>query len=213
MDYDKFLATVAYSKIADLSATTVALCLSGLTVFQFRENWQRNNVAVTDTDWNEIDLMIAIANEELMASLVGMIVPHVMATVSAFKFLDCDGGTYLRADYPLLYDAIDSGFIVSGEEFRVPDLRDRVPIGTGNQYNVDDSGGVDSVILTVAQMPPHVHNYNYPSVGVDVEGAGVPDATAVANPPVSLSTSSAGNGEAHENRMPYRAVKFAIVAG
>lgn len=241
IDYDEFVGTFAYDKIVDLSATSVALILSATTFVSSRYNWQRNGQNLNDTDWNEIDNIIALAEAEIMSSLVGMIFPHVMSTVSIFKMLPCDGATHLRADYPLLYDAIDPVYIVSGTQFRVPDMRDRTPVATGNNYNVDDSGGADTVALSVAQMPahthssiphthssiPHTHLAGYPTPGINTIGPGVPDPLTVGNPPIPTSTSpaastinnadvtinSTGDNEAHENRMPYRAVNFAIVAG
>lgn len=241
LDYDKFLTTLVSDKILDMSATSVALCLSALTRLQKRYAWSKDGDKVDDTTWDEIDAMVALANEELMQSLVGMILPHVMSTVSDFKMLPCDGGVYLKSDYPLLYEAIDAEYIISGTQFAVPDMRDRVPVGTGSQYDVNDSGGVDAVTLVTEELPvhshttdphthtsvPHTHTYSSPTFGVDIESVGIPDPTGVGNPPVPFQTTpnastinnanvtvnNTGNGEAHENRMPFRAVKFAIVAG
>lgn len=38
-----------------------------------------------------------------------------------------------------------------------PDLRDKVPVGAGGSYNVDDQFGADSINLTVGQLPAHNH--------------------------------------------------------
>lgn len=213
IEYSEFVSTFAYGKIADLSGTSVSLCLSAISYINNRTLWQDNGVPVNNAQWNEIDEIISLAFEEVMSSLVGLILPHIMSTVSAFEFIPCDGGTYLRDDYPLLYEAIDPVYIVSGTEFRVPDLRDRVPVGTGNAYALDDSGGVDSVTLTTAQMPSHNHTYNYPNASLDLEAPGAPDILALSNPGVPTVTSNAGSGEAHENRMPFRAVNWVILAG
>ena len=213
MDYDEFLQSVAYDKIADLSATTVALSLSAITLISLRGNWTQDGNPLTDAQWETISNIIYLANGELMSALVGMIFPNIWATYSAFKFLPCDGGIYNESDYPLLYGAIDPVYIISGTQFRVPDLRDRVMLGTGASYAIDDSGGVDNVILTTQQIPPHNHTYDRASPGIDVEGAGVPDPFATGLPFIPTPTSSAGGGEAHENRQPYRAVNFVIVAG
>ena len=212
-DYALFLQTVAYDKIVDLSATTVALSLSAISDMLYREKWDDNGEKLTDLQWDELEKIIALANGELMSTLVGMIFPHVMGTVSIFKMLPCDGATHNKADYPLLYDAIDSQYIVSGSQFRVPDLRDRVPVGTGNLYNLDDTGGSNSVVLSVAQLPSHRHTYNQYSFGIDIESVGVPDPTGVGQPALGQNTSAVGSGESHENRQPYVAVNYAIVAG
>ena len=39
-----------------------------------------------------------------------------------------------------------------------PDLRDRFIVGAGGDYNVGNTGGANSVTLTVAQMPSHSHS-------------------------------------------------------
>lgn len=213
IDYDLFMASIAYNKIADLSATTVALCLSAITELSNRYQWSRNNEDLNDTEWEEIQSIVELASEEIMSSLVGMIVPHVMSTVSVFKFLRCDGGVYDKSDYPLLYDAIDATYIVSGTQFRVPDLRDRFVIGAGNDYVTDDSGGAEEVTLTINQIPNHTHDYTQPTFGVDIESVGVPDPTGVGNPPVTFPTSAQGGGQPHSNMPPYRALEWVIIAG
>ena len=213
MDYSEFIATFAYDKFVDLSAASAALCLSAIGLLNNRKNWSDDGDDLTDTQWDEIESIIALANREIMTSLVGAILPHAMSTVSAFKMLDCDGSTYNKSDYPLLYAAIDPVFIISGSQFAVPDMRDRVPVGSGSSYTLDDSGGVNSVTLTTNEIPTHSHQYFQPTFGIDIESVGVPDPTGVGNPPVPTQTTSVGGGSAHENRQPYRAVKFAIIAG
>lgn len=212
IDYDEFMTTLVVDKLVDISATTVALCLSTLTYAQKRYAWEQNGQPVSDVLWDEIDAMVALANEELMSSLVGMIVPHAMATISVIKMLPCDGGVYLKDDYPMLYDVLDATYIVSGTQFRVPDMRDRVPVGEGNNYAVDDSGGADSVTLTVDQIPAHDHSWSQYTFGIDIESVGVPDPTGVGQPQLPQTTGLTGGGQSHENRMPYRAVKWAIIA-
>lgn len=213
MDYDEFLTTLAYDRFVDMSATSIALCLSALTLINQRSDWSRSGDELSSSEWNEIESYLALATGELMSSLVGVILPHAMSTISAFKMLPCDGGVYDKADYPLLYDALDPVYIVSGTQFRTPDMRDRVPVGTNNNYALDDSGGVDTVILTESQLPAHSHSYNQFTFGIDIESVGVPDPTGVGQPSIPQNTSVVGGNEAHENRQPYRAVNFAIIAG
>jgi len=212
LDYDEFLTTLVMSKFVDLSATSVALFLSTITHAQRRSYWSQGGFPVDDTTWDEIDAIVSLANEEIMSSLVGMIIPHAMATVSIIKALPCDGGVYLRDDYPLLYDVIDTVYIISGTQFAVPDMRDRVPVGTGSNYNLDDSGGLDEITLTEAQIPSHTHSWSQYTFGVDIESVGVPDPTGVGQPQLPETTGSTGGDQAHENRMPYRALNWMIIA-
>jgi len=63
----------------------------------------------------------------------------------------CDGGTYTRSD--------NLGTIVT------PDLRGRFVVGAGSNgissYSVNDTGGQDSVALTVAEIPSHNHDISH----------------------------------------------------
>lgn len=213
MDYANFLASLSYSRISILSATSVALLLSGLEYLNNRSEWKENYEDLTDAQWDEIDNYIASAKKEIMLSLAGIVFPHVMGSILNLKLLPCDGAIYNRVDYPLLYDAIDSVYHINADTFRVPDYRNRVPVGTGSNYSLDDSGGVDSVTLSISEIPPHDHIYQYPNPGLDLEAPGAPDILALSNPGTPLATSSTGGGQAHENRMPYRAVNWVIVAG
>lgn len=213
MDYDEFLATFAYDKIADLSATTVALCLSAITLIKNREDWSDNGNALTDSQWDNIENIVALGTLELMSSLVGVIFPSVMATISAFKFLPCDGGIYNKSDFPLLYEAIDPTFIISGTQFFVPDMRSRFPVGTGGAYALNDTGGSDSVTLSTGQIPPHSHGYDQVIPSVDIGSAGVPIPSGVSQPFIPAITGSSGGGGSHENRPPFVALNYIIVAG
>jgi microcystin-dependent protein len=241
VDYDEFVATFAYDKILDISATSVAFLLSASNYLLKRYAWSRNGEKLSDSEWDTIKDIADLAQAELMTGLVGMIFPHAMGTVSAFKFVPCDGGTYNKSDYPLLYDAIDPVYILSGTQFTTPDLRNRTIVGAGDSYAVNDSGGADNVILQVEHLPAHnhttqphnhtspAHNHlsNYPVFGIDIESVGVPDPTGLGNPPIqNFTTSTAvtinnetviiddtGDDTAHENRMPYRALEYIMVAG
>jgi len=59
-----------------------------------------------------------------------------------------------------------------------PDLRDRFIVGAGGAYNPGNTGGAESVTLTVAQMPQHSHGASSSSAGAHTH---------------SISTNSAGS--------------------
>jgi microcystin-dependent protein len=142
---------------------------------------------------------------------VGATIPYAGATAPD-GWLMCDGAQYARVDYPLLYAALDSVFIVDANSFTVPDLDGRFIAGAGSAYLVGDTGGADDVTLTVNEMPAHTHQYDKPTFNVDVETVGVPDPTGVGEPQLSTSTSSTGGGDAHENRPPFTALNVIIKA-
>lgn len=199
--------------ILDLSPMSRTLCLMALGAVNKRYLWSNNGSPLDDIEWDTLDGDISLAMDEIMGSMVGMIIQSVWNTASVFKFIPCDGGVYNKADYPLLYDVIDSQFIISGTQFTVPDLRNKFPVGAGGAYAVGDTGGSTEHTLSLSEIPTHSHSYGYPSVGIDIEGAGVPDVTAVSNPPSPIQTSAVGGGLPHNNLPPYYAIEFYIIAG
>lgn len=91
-----------------------------------------------------------------------------------------------------------------------PDLRDRFIVGAGNTYEIGNSGGSNSVTLTVEQMPSHSHTYSdtYASGNDGQTGAGAVRSSNTS----TKSTSNTGGGQAHENRPPYYALAFIMKA-
>ena len=65
-----------------------------------------------------------------------------------------------------------------------PDLRDRFVIGAGNNYEINEIGGSNSIKLTISNLPAHNH-----SASLNLSG---------------LTTSSAGS---HAHSLPYRNVQ------
>ncbi|MCJ2185388.1 phage tail protein [Novosphingobium beihaiensis] len=110
--------------------------------------------------------------------------------------------------------------------FALPDMRCRVPMGQGNGPGLTprvlgQSGGLDTVTLTEDQIPFHSHHVMVSQnsatmttfadavpakqyIYEDVEGAPVVGNLADG----TLSTT--GDGNAHENRMPFLSVSFII---
>lgn len=212
-DLTLFDASVSYGGIRDLSPDSVALCIMALSGLTSRYNWVSGAVALSDAQWNDVDGRVSLALDEIMGGLIGMVIPAIWSTASVFKFLPCDGSTHLRASFPLLYEAIDSQYIISPTQFFVPDLRRKFVVGSGNGYALGDTGGVETVALSVAEMPAHTHIYNQYTFGLDIVTVGAPVPTGVGQPAIPQSTGSAGSGSAHENRPPYYVIDWYIVAG
>ena len=110
--------------------------------------------------------------------------------------------------------------------FALPDLRARVPIGHGDQFEMGQVGGADSHTLTPAEMAHHQHTL----YGDNAVAAGnTPSATArlsndepgnlygAANNVLAMHPSSigmTGGSGPHENRQPFLALNICIaVAG
>lgn len=146
--------------------------------------------------------------------MIGTIFAYVTAT-APLGSLPCDGGTYLKSDYPLLYDALDSAFIVDSTHFHTPDLRGRSVIGTGagsslTSRSINQSGGEETHTLTATEMPTHNHLY-FPGVINPLFTVGA-TAAAMSAFAAAQNTSNAGGGGAHNNMHPWRALNYGIWA-
>lgn len=155
---------------------------------------------------------------------VGSVFAAITNTTPA-NCLPCDGEQYLGADYPDLFAVIHAGF-KSETHFVLPDLRGRVVLGTGQgatltNYSIGDFGGQESHQLTVAELPAHNHALEASS-GVDLNratGGAASSATGLnvggifaSAPFTPLTTLDRGNGDSHENRQPYYALHYFVVA-
>ena len=118
---------------------------------------------------------------------------------------------------------IPTGWLLCNGENGTPDLRDRFIVGSGNSYNIGDTGGSKEVTLTEEQIPAHKHSFNYYNSDVYTSGyaLGVSPGTSADNfvKPYGTRVSSTqnlinntGGGQAHENRPPYYALAFIMKA-
>ena len=109
-------------------------------------------------------------------------------------------------------DAIPTGFVLCDGNNNTPDLRGRFVVGhhpSNGDYDVNDTGGSESVTLTLNQIPSHTHSYvghTYPGSGPEQNQSGGPEDRTSFN--VNKTTGSAGGGQAHENRPPYYALCY-----
>lgn len=127
-------------------------------------------------------------------------------------WLLCDGGEYSQSDYPELFSAIGTVWGGTTETFLVPDLTNRVVVGSGGLFSFAETGGESAHTLTTTEMPSHSHTVpsfaDTPFVfpGEDVFGASI-------IPIVSANTGSAGGDGSHNNLQPYAAMNYIIYAG
>jgi microcystin-dependent protein len=74
----------------------------------------------------------------------------------------CDGRSLSVQTYQALYSLIGNTYGGNSQNFNLPDLRSRLPIGQGNGLNLTprtlaQTGGTPTVEVTDAQMPAHNH--------------------------------------------------------
>lgn len=145
--------------------------------------------------------------------MIGTIHPVALATIPDNMLL-CDGATYDRVDYPELYDAIDTGYHIDADTFNVPNLVDRVPVGSGGTFPVNSVGGEINHTLTIAEMPAHDHPQKVRRTAtttgtndrVMTYGSGGTDGLT------TNTIDDTGGGQSHNNMQPYIALKYCIVA-
>ena len=105
--------------------------------------------------------------------------------------------------------------------FALPDLRGRLPVHMGGTFVLAQKGGVESVTLTVQQIPVHTHPAQASSNNATTANAGgnvlatTPTYTPyiAANVNTAMAASSiapAGGSQPHDNLQPFLCVNFII---
>ncbi len=146
----------------------------------------------------------------LGAMFIGQISSFLGAVPASW--LELDGSTHDKVDFPELWAALDSQYKDS-TTLTLPDLSDLFLATAGSgTYALGDTAGEDAHTLTTDEMPAHTHTYVPPVFDVDLEAPGVPDILA-ARLGAPTATGSTGGGSAHENRPPFHAVIMGIFAG
>lgn len=103
--------------------------------------------------------------------------------------------------------------------FALPDLRSRVALHEGSGHTLGERGGSESVTLSVAQLPAHIHFVNASTSNADSPALGAGSLAQfnngyrAATTPVSLhptTISNTGGSQPHQNMSPYNVVNFCI---
>lgn len=200
-----------YSGIAALSNESAALILSASFWIGDLSNWVGDGLELTTEEADRIDGMVAKMEDEIMQAAVGIIVPWPNSNTPTWA-LPCDGGEYLSEDYPELWRVLIHDFAASENSFYTPDLINRVPVGSGDEYAVADEVGAKEITLTEAEMPAHVHDHLRSSGAWTPIGELPPIANRVA-PMTHQDTESTGGDEAHSNMQPSLGLNYVIVSG
>ena len=199
--------------------------LQALAEMTIRENWTTEDSALASLAVNYASEMLARYKLTGFNPFPeGMIFPFG-GSIAPSGYLLCDGSSYLAADYPELFAQIGYYFGGSGESFNVPDLINRVPVGSGDDFSLGTQGGEQNVTLDVASMPSHSHtdighSHTIPLVTsfITQEGVGVgrnltvplvSDFTGIS----SANLTDTGGGGSHNNMQPFTALTYIIYAG
>jgi microcystin-dependent protein len=152
-------------------------------------------------------------------------------TFAPMSWLFCWGQPLPIAQYSSLYSIIGIQFGGDGiNNFNLPDLRGRVPIGAGTgtgltPRNPADKGGLETVALTIGNLPLHNHAVkcdvaspptsqtstpvnNYPaSTSAGTGYAPGTGTTAQMNTNMTVGT---GGNQSHENMPPFGCLNYII---
>lgn len=139
-------------------------------------------------------------------------------------WLLCNGATKLKSEYPDLYGEIGTLWGPEGESwFTLPDLREKFVYGYSTNVAQGDTGGQETVTLTVDEIPSHTHaiadhNHRMGHSAITLPTQSGAGAAWAPNPfpeytnDTSLSPANVGGGEAHENMPPYIVMAYIICA-
>jgi microcystin-dependent protein len=138
----------------------------------------------------------------------------------------CDGQLLPISENETLFQLIGTTYGGDGQStFALPDLRGRVPQHMGNGVILAESGGAESVTLSVQTIPSHTHNALAASTGQGASPAGAVLAAATStqtgmkiystvvtpNTPLHPSSISAtGGSQPHDNIQPSLGLNFII---
>lgn len=157
-----------------------------------------------------------------------MFVPYNFAPIG---WQDCDGSLLSISENEVLFNLIGTTYGGDGETtFAVPNAKGRVIIDDGqgpglSNYQLGQTGGAESVTLSLSQLP--VHNHSVFGSGADgsqnLPTGGIPANTKALDKEYSDSTfpankvtmkagmlSPAGSSQPHNNMMPTLALKCVI---
>jgi microcystin-dependent protein len=134
----------------------------------------------------------------------------------------CEGQLLPISENETLFNLIGTTYGGDGQStFALPDLRGRVPLHFGNGFTLAETGGVETVTLTVGQIPSHSH----PVLATANSATGTAPAGQVfansgnaailpfgTDAPVralaAQTVSSVGGSQPHDNFQPYLCVDF-----
>ena len=134
----------------------------------------------------------------------------------------CEGQLLPISENETLFNLIGTTYGGDGQStFGLPDLRGRLPLHFGNGFTLAETGGAETITLTVSQIPAHTHaamattsNSNDANAANNV----VSQPTAFfpylnVNPVVAMapqSISNVGGSQPHNNFQPNLCVDFII---
>ena len=103
---------------------------------------------------------------------------------------------------------IPEGFALCDGKNGTPDLRDRFLVGAGKSYKLSDTGGENTHVLTIAEMPKHEHVIYSGLYGSNIYSISCDGSSYGGTLRYKHLTQPAGGNQPHENRPPYYALYY-----
>jgi microcystin-dependent protein len=133
----------------------------------------------------------------------------------------CEGQLLPISENETLFQLIGTTYGGDGQStFALPDLRGRLPLHQGNGFILAETGGAETITLTVSQIPAHSHSFQASNTGgqssnpqnnLPAKPVGSIYASPGANTPMATQAVLAtGGSQPHENFQPYLCIDFII---
>ena len=134
----------------------------------------------------------------------------------------CEGQLLPISENETLFQLLGTTYGGDGQStFALPDLRGRIPLHQGNGFILAETGGAESITLTVSQIPAHSHPLlaanavaNDPNPGTHVCGESSASSLYQSGAPLAAmaatSVSAVGGSQPHTNFQPYLCVDYII---
>jgi microcystin-dependent protein len=134
----------------------------------------------------------------------------------------CNGALVAIDQNPTLFQLIGTTYGGDGQNnFALPNLQSAVPVHVGPGFALGQSGGAETVTLTVSQIPAHSHvpqclagTGNQPKPDSGVWASSTPatyygdTAPSVTMAPQAIGSS--GGSQPHDNMIPFLVINFII---
>lgn len=141
----------------------------------------------------------------------GVIMPYAGAN-SPTGFLLCNGAAVSRNVYARLFKIIGTAFGVGdgSSTFNLPDMRERMALGSGTETTLGSKGGEKEHVLIEAELPIIAPSISTVAGSGVIVGLSDSNCRATGAPYSGVTGNNFGSGKAHNNMPPYVAVNYII---